>query len=102
MADYYDRIKDRWRVYSYRKAIGTLKKQTRKISSYDEAYELLYIGERIAEKIEEIAKTNRLRRLDNVKLEPVDLILQQFMKVYGAAFSQANNDPGWSQNSRRP
>jgi len=41
-------------------------------------------------KIEEIALTNRLRRLDNIKLEPHDIILQTFMKVYGAAAVQAS------------
>jgi DNA polymerase IV len=90
MADYYERVSDKWRSVSYRKAIGTLKKQTRKITSYDEAIELQWVGHRIAKKVEEIAATNRLRRLDNIKLEPNDLILQTFMKVYGAAVSQAS------------
>jgi DNA polymerase IV len=73
MADYYERTRDKWRSFSYRKAIGTMKKQTRN-----------------ATKIEEIAATNRLRRLDNVKLEPVDIILQKFTKIYGTDISTAS------------
>jgi DNA polymerase IV len=90
MADYYERTRDKWRSFSYRKAIGTLKKQTQKIRYYDEAIALPHVGHRIATKIEEIAATNRLRRLDNVKLEPVDIILQTFTKIYGADVSTAS------------
>jgi len=90
VAEYYDRVKDHWRTTAYRRAIGTMKRQTRKIVSYDEAIVLPHIGHRIATKIEEIALTNRLRRLDHIKLEPNDLILQTFMKVYGAAADQAS------------
>ncbi len=67
-----------------------MKKQTRKIRYYDEAIVLPHIGHRIATKIEEIAATNRLRRLDNIKLEPVDIILQLFTKTYGADISTAS------------
>ncbi|KAE9376890.1 hypothetical protein N431DRAFT_401412 [Stipitochalara longipes BDJ] len=90
MADYYDRVKNHWRMTAYRRAIGTLKKQTRKIVSYEEAIQLQGVGPRIATKIQEIALTNQLRRLDNIKLETNDLILQTFMKVYGAAADQAS------------
>jgi DNA polymerase IV len=98
MADYYKRIRDQWRPIAYRKAIGSLKKQTKKITSAEEALGLPFIGHRIAAKIEEIALTSRLRRLDNVKLEPSDLILQQFLKVYGAGPSQAAK---WMQAGHR-
>ena len=89
MADYYARIKDIWRPLAYRKAIGTLKKQTAKITTYDEAIQLQWVGHRLAEKIQEIGLTNRLRRLDNAKLEPNDIILQKFVKVYDAGVDQA-------------
>lgn len=54
MADHYTRNQDQWRSLAYRKAIGQLKKQSVKISYFDQAYELPHIGERIAKKIEEI------------------------------------------------
>jgi DNA polymerase IV len=89
LADYYDRVKDNWRCYSYRKAIGTLKRQTEKISNYEEAIALDTIGERLAKKIEEIVQTDCLQRLENALLDPSDSLLQIFMKVYGAGISQA-------------
>ncbi|KAK1000638.1 hypothetical protein LTR54_008865 [Friedmanniomyces endolithicus] len=81
---------DEWRVRAYRKAIGTLRNHPVKISTREQALALPQIGERLACKIEEIATTNRLRRLDNVKAEPNDHILQTFMQVYGAGLAKAS------------
>ncbi|KAK0772021.1 hypothetical protein LTR91_025386 [Friedmanniomyces endolithicus] len=90
MADYYGKTGDEWRIRAYRKAIGTLRNHPVKISTREEALALPQIGERLACKIEEIATTNRLRRLDNVKAEPNDQILQTFMQVYGAGLAKAS------------
>ena len=93
MAAYYTRTNffdDNWRVLAYRRAASQLKKQTRKISTYDEAFAIRYIGPRLAVKIEEIARTNRLRRLDNALEEPNDRVLQLFGDIYGVGPSQAH------------
>lgn len=90
MATYYDQIKDHWRTTAYRKAIAALRKQPRKITTKDEAFAITFIGERLALKIEEIVWTNRLRRLDNTRLEPQDELLQKFLNIYGVGFSQAS------------
>ena len=90
MCDYYGRIKDEWRERSYRIAIGVLKKQSVKITTYNQAVELHGIGLRLGKKIEEIALTARLRRLENVEQEPNDRTLQSFMKVYGVGLKE-----GW-------
>ncbi|KAK0933767.1 hypothetical protein LTR29_014635 [Friedmanniomyces endolithicus] len=90
MAEYYGKTGDEWRVRAYRKAIGTLRNHPVKISTREQALALPQIGERLACKIEEIATTNRLRRLDNVKAEPNDHILQTFMQVYGAGLAKAS------------
>ena len=90
MANYYDQAKDHWRTTAYRKAIASLRKQPRKITTKEEALAITFIGERLALKIEEIAFTNRLRRLDNTRLEPRDEIVQKFLNIYGAGFSQAS------------
>jgi DNA polymerase IV len=90
MADYYDQIGDEWRTRAYRKAIATLRNHDRKIHTKEQAAALPNVGLRLAEKIEEIAVTNHLRRLDNAKEEPTDRILQTFMGVYGAGIKQAN------------
>ncbi|KAH6678434.1 hypothetical protein B0J14DRAFT_322460 [Halenospora varia] len=86
---YYERIKDQWRTIAYRKAISTLRRQDRKICTYEEAIELSAIGTRLANKIQEIVLTDRLRRLEYTKLEPEDKILQSFLKIYGVGTSQA-------------
>lgn len=90
MANYYDQVGDQWRPRAYRKAMSTLRNHPTKVWTKAEAISLPQIGERLAEKIEEIAYTNRLRRLDNAKAEPGDQILQTFMGVYGAGFVKAS------------
>lgn len=90
MADYYGQMGDEWRIRAYRKAIATLRNHPTKVCTKEEALALPNVGERLATKIEEIAFTNRLRRLDNALAEPQDQILQTFMKIYGAGFAIAS------------
>ena len=90
MADYYDRTKDHWRLTAYRRAIAALRKQKHKIMTEAEAYAIPFIGQRLAAKIEEIVWTDRLRRLDNAKLEPNDEVLQLFLGIYGVGIAQAS------------
>lgn len=90
MADYYDRLKDHWRLTAYRKAIAALRKEEHKITTKKEAFAIPFVGERLALKIEEIAWTSRLRRLDNTHAEPNDEVLQKFLNVYGVGYSQAS------------
>ena len=90
MADYYGQLGDEWRLRAYRKAIATLRNHPTKVWTREEALALPQVGERLASKIEEIAFTNRLRRLDSARSDPNDQILQRFMKVYGAGFAQAS------------
>ncbi|KAK4139751.1 uncharacterized protein C8A04DRAFT_15588 [Dichotomopilus funicola] len=90
MCDYYNRINDTWRAMAYRKGIATLRRQTTKITTEDEAYRLPNIGRRLAAKIEEIVSTNRLRRLEYAHDEPVDQILELFLGIYGVGTSRAS------------
>ncbi|KUJ20319.1 DNA polymerase lambda [Mollisia scopiformis] len=90
LADYYDRVKDQWRALAYKRASGTLRTQSTKIRTYEEAIDLLFIGESIAKKIEEIVVTGRLRKLEYAELEPDDLVLQLFLKIYGVGPSEAS------------
>ncbi|KAG0650036.1 DNA polymerase lambda [Hyphodiscus hymeniophilus] len=89
MQAYYERTRDRWRSYAYKRACSTLKRQRIRITNYEEAVLLPTIGHRLALKIEEIVLTNRLRRLDNAKMEPNDVILSNFMNIYDVGISQA-------------
>jgi DNA polymerase IV len=90
MAEYYTRINDPWRPIAYRKAIATLRRQETEITTAKEASKLPFVGQRLALKIEEIALTGRLRRLENAKTEPGDIIIQIFMGIYGVGFNQAS------------
>ncbi|RAK78206.1 DNA-directed DNA polymerase IV [Aspergillus fijiensis CBS 313.89] len=90
MLDYYDRSGDQWRTLAYRKAISALRKQPKKIATRSQALSLPGIGTRLADKIEEIVFTNRLRRLENANSTPEDRILLEFLGVYGAGVSQAS------------
>lgn len=89
MLSYYDRTNDHWRTLAYRKAISALRKQDSKVMTKEEASDIPFIGQRLAAKIEEIVWTDRLRRLENTNLEPNDLTLQRFLKIYGVGLAQA-------------
>lgn len=90
MADYYERDNDRWRPTAYRRAIAALRKSNVKIMTRDQAIAIPFIGERLADKIEEIVWTNKLRRLENANLEPHDEALQLFLNIYGVGPAQAS------------
>ena len=95
MADVYTRLQDTWRPLAYRRAISQLKKQPKKIVTKEQAEQLPFIGERLALKIQEIATTNRLRRLENALIEPEEKSLQIFLGIYGVGVSQAHK---WIEN----
>lgn len=90
MLEHYERAKDHWRTTAYRKAIAQLRKLNKKIMTQEEASAVPFIGERLAEKIEEIVWTNKLRRLENAKLEPDDASLQLFTEIYGVGTVRAS------------
>ncbi|KAL1607869.1 hypothetical protein SLS60_002807 [Paraconiothyrium brasiliense] len=98
MGKYYDQMQDQWRTLAYRKAVTTLRKQTSKISTAKEASALPFVGSRLADKIEEIVLTDRLRRLDSARDDPTDRVLRLFLGVYGAGLVQANK---WIQAGYR-
>lgn len=89
MADYYNRTNDHWRTTSYRKAISTLKRQTERITTEEEAFKLPSVGRRLAQKIEEIVTTDRLQRLEYAQQEPMAESLQLFLGIYGVGTSLA-------------
>lgn len=90
MASYYDRIGDHWRTTAYRKAMSALRKQKQLIRTKQEALSIPLIGNRLAEKIEEIVATDRLRRLEEAQKDPRDQTLQLFMGIYGVGYSTAS------------
>lgn len=89
MCKHYDQMQDTWRTLAYRKGIATLKKQSAKITTSKQAVALPFIGQRLADKIEEIVAMDRLRKLDNTRDDPLDSVLRLFLGVYGAGLVQA-------------
>jgi DNA polymerase IV len=89
MADFYERTGDKWRSLSFRRGNSTLKKQTKKITTKEEALRLPFVGNSLAEAIEKIAHTGKLSRLDATKEDPLNQSLQIFMAIYGVGLSQA-------------
>ncbi|OTB08798.1 hypothetical protein M426DRAFT_316823 [Hypoxylon sp. CI-4A] len=79
---------DNFRIRAYRLAITTLRAQKKKIRTAEEARALPHIG-RIAEKIEEIVNTNRLRQLEYAQDDPRRKVIALFLKIYGVGQSQA-------------
>ncbi|KAF2813560.1 Nucleotidyltransferase [Mytilinidion resinicola] len=91
-------MQDQWRTLAYRKAVATLKKQTDWITTREQAIRLPSIGERLAAKIEEIAMTNGLRRLESTKTDSLDENLRLFLGIYGVGLTQAHK---WIQQGYR-
>lgn len=90
MAHYYDRTGDRWRTIAYRKCVTALKRQSEYITTREQAMKIPGIGERLASKVEEVACTNRLRRLESAALDPNDQLLQLFTGIYQVGLPTAS------------
>ncbi|KAG5963031.1 hypothetical protein E4U57_006534 [Claviceps arundinis] len=103
MADYYNRTNDHWRTTSYRKAISTLKQHKIKVTSEAQAVQLPHIGQSLAQKIQEIATTNNLRRLNYAEQstdeEPMQSSAYQlFLQIHGVGTHQAQQ---WLSHGHR-
>lgn len=98
MATYYDRTGDNWRTLAYRRAITALRKHDTHVKTAKEARKINGIGTRLADKIEEIVTTDRLKRLDAVLSDPDDTVLQLFMGIYGVGIRQAKS---WMEQGYR-
>jgi DNA polymerase IV len=83
MLEHYQNTKDEWRAQGYRKAIATLKRQDRPITTAKEAKKLPGIGERLSQKIEEIATTGHLQRLEEAEHDPMTKALETLIKIHG-------------------
>ncbi|KAI2629695.1 hypothetical protein GGR54DRAFT_275181 [Hypoxylon sp. NC1633] len=88
MAEVHSLAGDEFRIRAYRLAITTLRAQPKKICTAEEARALPHIG-RIADKIEEIVTTNRLRQLEYALDDPRRQVLGSFLKIYGVGQAQA-------------
>ncbi|KAH9175754.1 hypothetical protein EDB89DRAFT_1943923 [Lactarius sanguifluus] len=79
---------DKWRVFSYTKAIAALRKCKERIGSLEQARSLNGVGDKTAQKIMEIIETGSLRRVDAERTEDV-AVVQLFQGIYGVGQSIA-------------
>ncbi|PCH43258.1 hypothetical protein WOLCODRAFT_132716 [Wolfiporia cocos MD-104 SS10] len=73
---------DRWRVFSYGKAIRALRSCPERIRSYEQAKAIKGVGDKTARKIMEILETGDLRRIYHERTDDVDVV-NLFMGIYG-------------------
>ncbi|KAF9562856.1 hypothetical protein CPC08DRAFT_706369 [Agrocybe pediades] len=79
---------DRWRVVSYSKTIRALRNHPTRIRSGNEARRLPGVGEKTAQKIEEIITTGDLQRIKYENTNDVEVI-RLFQGIYGVGRSIA-------------
>ncbi|ESK89489.1 dna polymerase lambda [Moniliophthora roreri MCA 2997] len=88
---------ERWRVYSYTKAIRALRSYPKRIKSLKDAKAIDGVGEKTALKIMEIIKTGDLQRLKYERTDMVE-VSKLFQGIYGVGQSTAVK---WYQNGCR-
>ncbi|KAI0920717.1 hypothetical protein AcV5_010391 [Taiwanofungus camphoratus] len=79
---------DRWRVFSYGKAIRALRSYPSRIKSRQEARAIRGVGDKTAQKIMEILETGNLRRIGYEKTDDVRAITL-FQGIYGVGRNTA-------------
>lgn len=84
MVKTYKSTNDKWRAYSYEKAIGILKKEPKEITSREEARNLRGIGDSLADKIWEIIQSGHLRKLNEFQSSEQLQVLNLLTNVWGA------------------
>ncbi|KAI2638098.1 hypothetical protein GGS21DRAFT_509771 [Xylaria nigripes] len=89
MADEHSLWNETWRVHSYRKAIATLRRQPKKITTAKEAGALSNIGSSLADHIEEIVNTGHFQKLEQIRREPSRAALKTFYNIYGVGVATA-------------
>ncbi|KAI9034311.1 hypothetical protein DFJ74DRAFT_600476 [Hyaloraphidium curvatum] len=81
---------DNFRVIQYRKAIQSIRRYPKRITSVEEAKKVYQVGERIAEKIGEFLRTGRTQRLAHLENDPEQRTLELFRSVHGCGSAQAS------------
>lgn len=94
----YESTNDKWRAFGYQKAIQVLRRQTKPITTFEEAKALPSVGKKLAEKIWEIAESGELRKLNEFKSNEEIRVIEMFKDVWGAGATTART---WYQQGLR-
>jgi DNA polymerase IV len=83
MLKHYENIKDEFRSQAYRKAINTLKRTNRPITTAAQARKLAGFGPHLSEKLEEVVNTGDLQKLKYARAQGTGRVLGMLQKIYG-------------------
>lgn len=83
LQEIYEASGDKWREYSYSKAIGLIKRMDRKIESSRDLAHIRGFGERILAKIDEILATGTSTKLQFMEHSPQVQSLMVFSQIWG-------------------
>lgn len=81
---------DTWRVRAYTQAIAAIKIHDKPITSKEDALKIHGIGKSIAEKIQEIIDTGKLKDIKTDDAKQKQVVVDMFLKVWGAGPVAAN------------
>ena len=87
---------DKWRTYSYRKAVGIVKQFPRRIATeadLDEVGRIRGIGSKMKEKIREVMQTGTLSKMQHMEADERVQVMERFSKIHGVAGATAGK---WS------
>ncbi|XP_064631460.1 DNA polymerase lambda-like [Lineus longissimus] len=94
MATLYQNTNDKWRAFSYSKAVTALKRHPKKITTWKEAKAIPGVGAKLADKIWEIAESGELRKLNELSSREDVTTMSLFMNLWGAGPTTARK---WMQ-----
>ena len=93
MEKIYKCLGDTWREYAYKKANGFIKKHNAKLRDEDDVKQFIKgrhgISKKLGDKILEIMKTGKLRKLNELKSMPQIQTIELFTKIFGVGHKTA-------------
>jgi len=89
LLEYYSVVGDNWRVYSYKKALDTLKTLKFKVKSADQLRNFHGLGKKMLEKVDEVLRTGLCVRALEVWKEPIMQAVREISKIHGIGETRA-------------
>jgi len=90
MLEYHTEENNTFETLAYRRAISQLKNAEEKITKESQLSKYKYIGKSIKQKIKEIITTGKLKKLDFLKIDEKNIIVNKLKTVHGIGLQLAN------------
>lgn len=81
---------------AYRKAAETLSKLDHRIDNGKEARKLPGIGQKIADKLDEMIETGKLKKLDNIRTDDTSIAVNNLTRVAGIGPAKGGFQKNWT------